>query len=416
MSLSRLIERVSSIIHRPPGGSSRTSASLLASTRESSAGVDHLDEASAAFAVRLHRRLRVVGDNLCASPFSIRAVLALVLAGARGGTARELAELLAVGDQDAALALLQAETGESLQSDALRVAAAAWIDRSVRLLPDFEASIQPLLVGGFQVVDFGSGRAVGATINEWVRERTAGRIDSIVDAVPADTRLMLVNAVTFAAKWESPLTVDEMRPRPFSSEDGRTSPLPFMSAEPHAPYARTARYEAVDLAYRDLPYSLLLVLPPADGSLSAFEDTLTAAVLADIVRHLEVQRVQVLLPRFTIESTVIELPAVCAAEGCRSAFDRSAANLSGINGLTPPAAEALFVNEVRHRARIEVDETGTTATAATVAVIQEAASPRHVPPPPPRFVADRPFLFVLRNRVTGSIIFMGRVADPTPSS
>ena len=374
-----------------------------------------------AFALALYARLRGTGANLICSPFSIRVVLAMVLAGARGETAAQMKRALGFGDDEEAL---HGDMGAALRwLESLRangcdfdVANSLWIQRGAPILDGFRDRMERHYGGESRSVDYRTdAEAVRVRVNSWVEENTRGMIRELLSprSLTRDTRLVLANAIAFRGAWAFPFPADFTHDAVFRLATGARRTASFMSQEEVLPYLKGPSYQAVDLPYQGERLSLLVILPDADDGLEALEERLDADWLRECSRQLVRRQVEVELPKFRLEWGG-HLRDELAALGVNDVFDRSRADLSGINGLRPPSEEALFVSQVVHRAVIEVDESGTTAAAASANVIT-TVSALPLPPPPPVFRADHPFLFAIRERASGAILFLGRVVDPEGS-
>ncbi|HEY4240426.1 MAG TPA: serpin family protein [Kofleriaceae bacterium] len=347
---------------------------------------------SNAFGFELWARVRALPGNLAISPASISTALAMTYAGARGETAKEMQRVLHLPD------------GAMQQWDALwrsrgpgrselRIANRLFGERSLgfeQAVLDETAALEPL--------DFIKHPAQArATINAWVERETRERIRELlpVDAITVDTRLVLVNALYFLAKWVTPFVDYKTRPAKFLDRD-----VPTMNNIARFGYAKRDGVQLLAMPYRG-GESMLVMLPDArDGALDVDADRLAGWRSA-----LETKLVQVALPKFRIDATSpLSLEAPLKALGMTTAFSRDAADFSGMT-----TAEALCLSSVFHKTFVRVDEKGTEAAAATAA----AMVPRSGPPRPEvTFIADRPFLFAIIDDATGLVLFLGRCTSP----
>jgi serpin B len=377
------------------------------------------------FAVALYGQLRQRPGNLFFSPLSVRAALAMALAGARGETAAEMSK-----------ALCFAASGEDLHSDLgyllqrlnaalgveyeMTVASSLWGQAGISLQAAFVDLLARHYRGEMNLVDFrGDAEAACREINRWVEEKTRRKIKDIVSTGSLDptSRLVLVNAVYFKGLWALPFRKADTRDKPFHLAGGGTVKVPLMGQQKPISYVQARDYQAVDLVYQGGDLSLLVLLPDRRDGLADLEKTLSASLLHDCVAQMESREVELYLPRFRITSDAMDLRDPLTALGMPRAFERSQADFSGIDGHAPPDEEALFIAAVLHKAFVEVNEEGTEAAAATAVLIPLAASmgaPR--PPAVPVFRADHPFVFAIRDRRNGAILFLGRMADPTRAS
>jgi len=189
--------------------------------------------------------------------------------------------------------------------------------------------------------------------------------------------------------------------------------VPLMYQQQTIRYMQGRGFQAVDLDYRGDDLSLLVLLPDKRDGLSDLEQKLDLRTLVECVGEMRSCEIKLYLPPFKFSWGVIDLHESLEALGMKAAFDRTRANFSGINGLVPPNKDALFISAVFHKAFVEVNEEGTEAAAATAVVMELAmAMPSYKPPPIPVFRADHPFVFAIRERRSGAILFLGRVTDP----
>jgi serpin B len=240
-----------------------------------------------------------------------------------------------------------------------------------------------------------------------VASRTHGRIRDLVPAntLGQNTAAVLVDAVFFRAAWEEPFSARATATAPFTRAPGHPVPVRMMNLTTDLPYSETRDAQVVSLRYADARHSLVVILPRATNGLSALEARLTPGTLNGWLSGLSPRSVRLALPRFTMTHSE-RLDAALAAMGMPAAFDPAAADFSGI-----APARRLWISAVLHRAFVAVDETGTEAAAATAVEMLMEMVVQHAHPSP--FIADHPFLFLIRDDRTGVILFMGRVADPS---
>jgi serpin B len=372
------------------------------------------------FAAALYGRLRERLDKLFFSPFSIATALAMTYAGARGETAVQMREALRCSASDERLhaglaSILRRLNAAGGRQYALAVANSLWGQQGAPLQPDFLDWIARHYDGAIYLVDFRrAAQAARAAINQWVEEKTKQRIRDLIppDGVDALTRLVLVNAVYFKGLWEMPFAQSATRDEPFYFPDGRKVQVPLMHQREHMPYMQGPKYQAVELFYQGNDLSMLVLLPDRKGGLAKLEKALSARMLHDCVEQMGDREVKLYLPRFKINWGTKNLKDILIDLGMTLAFDLDQADFSGINGCQPPSKEALLVAGVFHKAFVEVNEKGTAAAAATGIMGIERGPPR-TPPPVAIFRADHPFLFAIRDRWTGAVLFLGRTIDPT---
>jgi serpin B len=339
------------------------------------------------FAMDIYRQAGAAGGNVVLSPYSIAIALRMLLAGARGKTAEEIARVV----PDAPLPVAGV-----LSANALWMLAGYPLEASFvgALMRDFGAIVE--------AVDFARSEAAAARINRWVSDQTRGNITNLVPSRVLDgrTRLVLTNAVYLKALWTAPFDPEATRDAEFHLDDRREVTVKMMAQRNMwLSAARIPGGRVFEIPYQDGALSMLVCLPDAVDGLAEME-----AALDPSGWTLTPRRADVFLPRFGARMSV-NLKLLLQAMGIRCAFDEVAADLSGI------ANEELYVSAALHEARIEVDEKGTEAAAATaISIGTRAALPRCE-----EFRVDRPFLFFIR-AADGAVVFIGRVADPRSGS
>ncbi len=224
-------------------------------------------------------------------------------------------------------------------------------------------------------------------------------------ALDSRTRLVLVNAIYFLANWTHAFPEEATTDKTFTTLDGTDREVPMMRLEREWAYAEHDGVQAVELPYVGDDTAMLTVLPPT-GGFEEYEQRLDAQQLAGLIDELEPRSGTVRLPRFEF-TTSVQLSDPLETLGVTDAFDPGQADLTGVAN-PEETEEDLYLKEAYHDAAVAVDEDGTKAAAATGSVIGETSAPAN----PFEFVADRPFLFVIRDRPTGTILFLGRAVDP----
>ena len=328
--------------------------------------------------------------------------------GARGPTAAQIARTLhlrgprafeALGSLQRAIAAGQAVAAHGdAEAPTLDLADALFLQRGFPVLPSFTSGLQQHFGAFPESVDF-SGDPTGAlnAINGWASEHTEGIIPRLLESVPPDTVLTLVNAVYLKAAWLFQFNPSKSAPAPFHNRAGATT-AEFMHEIDHLRFGSGPGYKAVELPYRSSNLSLLVVLPKKQ-SLGALQYRLDARGLAHIVHSLSLRTVRLSLPRFHL-STQVALNDALKSLGMTLPFTGSA-NFTGIAG-----AGGLYIDLVEHAADFNVEETGTVAAAATAVRVRKSRPRRAT------FKANHPFLFFLRDDATGAVLFAGRVIRP----
>ncbi len=369
-----------------------------------------------AFALDLYQQVRKDKGNLFYSPFSISEALAIAHAGARAETETQMATALhfdldqsklhpAFNALDLALASRgMGAAGTDGTGFRLTIANALWGQTGHSFSTSFLDIIGENYGDGVHVVDFkGAPEDSRTLINEWVSGKTEDRIKDLLPqgAVTPDTRLVITNAVYFNAAWQVPFDVSGTKLASFTRPDGSNVDVPTMSGYREVPHGEGPGYAAVALPYDGNELSMVLLLPP-QGTLDAFEAALTPDKLATILAGMTSHGVSITLPRFKVEAS-FSLKDQLGKLGMPVAFTEMA-DFSGIDGKTD-----LFLSAVVHKAYVTVDETGTEAAAATGAVVGTTSVP-----PAAEIHLDHSFLFLIRDDKTRTVLFLGRVEDPSP--
>ena len=387
--------------------------------------VDKLVRGNGAFAFDLYRTLSADDGNLFFSPYSISTALGMTYAGARGETERQMADTLHfLLPQDRLHAAfntlhldLDSQGGKKDDNDPsafqLNVANALWGRQGYHFLDEFTTVAAESYGAGVRPTDFvGQPEESRVRINDWVADETEKRITDLIPEGKFDDQppaLVLTNAIYFNAAW---LRKFDAMPAPtdFHRLDGETVAVPMMNRTGKRRYASGDGYQAVDLQYKFSQISMTILVPDS-GTFEEFEDSLDEEIVKQVTEDLETRQVVLTMPKFDFESS-FDLVDTLRGMGMRDAFDGLRADFSGMDGLSCMAGDVqcLFISDVIHKAFVAVDEEGTEAAAATAAIAMPASG---APGPPLEFTVDRPFIFLIRDRATGTILFVGRVLDPS---
>ncbi len=377
---------------------------------------------NSAFAFDLYRTLKAEDGNLFYSPHSISLALAMTYGGARGETESQIADTLRFSLPQnrlhpafSNLDLQLASRGEDVadrdgEGFRLNIVNAVWGQQDYEFQEAFLDVLAESYGAGVRPVDFiGAPEDSRATINDWVAETTEDRIKDLLPQGVIDslTRMVLTNAIYFNASWQFPFNEADTRERPFHLLDGSSVDVQMMRIQEDFSYAEGDGYQAVDLPYVGDDLSMTILLPD-DGRFREFEDALDAALVERVIADLVTAHVTLDMPKFEFESQ-FRLGETLKAMGMPDAFDAGASDFSGINDRSCAEGdeECLYIKEVVHKAFVSVDEEGTEAAAATAVVMTtESAPPKQV-----SVTVDRPFIFLIRDRETGAILFVGRVEE-----
>ncbi len=370
--------------------------------------VEAVVQGNTGFALDLYQRLRAAEGNLFFSPYSISTALAMAYAGARGNTEAQMAQVLRFppGQErlHPAFALLEAKLDEIGRKGhvQMRVANALWPKEGYALLEAFLALTKQYYGVLIRAVDYGQAEAARRTINGWVEDKTQRKIKDIIPPGLLDelTRLILVNAIYFKGDWASQFDRKRTRRAPFSVKPDEQVRVPMMSQQSAFRHGQDDGLQVLELPYAGGDLSMLVLLPRAIDGLAALEAHLTVENLDRWTRGLIRSDVQVFLPRFEM-TCAFGLGDTLMSMGMVDAFGD--ADFSGMDG-----TRSLYIGAVLHKAFVAVNEEGTEAAAATAVVMRTMA----VASPVLTFRADHPFLFLIRENSTGSVLFVGRVTNP----
>jgi serpin B len=365
-----------------------------------------------AFASDLFLRLRTNQGNVFFSPYSISTCLAMTATGARGETAQQMSKVLHLGTNQAQMTALfgalQSRLNEAQEKKQieLNIANSLWAQKGKDFLPTFLDPATKDFGATLKQVDYRTAaESARKDINSWVSDSTKGKITDLLapGVLTADTRLVLVNAIYFKGLWARPFPKSSTTNAPFSITAEQKTQAPLMHVTASFKYAEVRSLQILELPYVGGDISMVILLPSTPYALKILEPFINEQSFNTWLGATREQKVEVYLPRFKMTSS-FDLKATLADLGMTSAFSSMVADFSGMDD-----ARDLFLSDVVHKAFVDVNEEGTEAAAATGAVMSLTSA---MPAQPPVFRADHPFLFLLRDNKTGSILFMGRVIDP----
>ncbi len=374
-----------------------------------------LVKGNSGFALDLYQQVRGKEGNLFYSPFSISMALAMTWAGAKNETETAMAGTLRFELPQAQLHpafnwldLELSSRGKGAKAAdgkafRLNVVNALWGQVGYNFEQPFLDTLGVNYGAGMRIVDFqGDAQGSADVINGWVNTETEGKIKELVPAtaISGATVLILTNAIYFNAAWKEPFKESATQNGPFTKTDGSQVTVPMMSGFQEAPYAEGDDYQALVMPYDGDEMSMVLVLPK--GDLEGFEASFDADKLSAIVGGATEHAVDVEMPKFKFDYE-LGLKKTLMEMGMKVAFTPGEADFAGINSKGKP-----FIEDVLHKAFIGVNEAGTEAAAATAVIVGDESAPE-----PAAISLDRPFLFFIRDNATGSLLFVGRVADPS---
>jgi len=381
----------------------------------SPADVATLVDGNTAFSFDLFQELKSEDGNMFCSPYSISLALAMTYAGARGETEQQMADTLhydlsqhnlhpAFNYLDMELAKRgKGARGKDDEGFRLNIVNAIWGQKDFTFLPEFLDTLAENYGAGLRLLDFiNETEKSRITINDLVSDETEGRIQDLIPQgqLDAATRLVLTNAIYFNAAWqyrfEKSMTSDSV----FHLLNGQDINVPMMRQTESFGYTTGDGYQAVELQYDGGELSMVILLPDP-GEYDSFEDQLNVENTNEIINRLQYTQVALAMPKFEFESE-FKMKDTLSRMGMPVAFSPSA-DFSGMTG-----GKELYIDQVIHKAFVSVDEAGTEAAAATAVDMKLTSMPAE----PVNVTIDHPFIFLIRDIETGTILFVGRVMNP----
>ncbi|XP_063154879.1 leukocyte elastase inhibitor-like [Candoia aspera] len=380
--------------------------------------MDKLANANSQFALDLFQKLNEdhPTDNIFFSPIGVSSALGMIYLGAGGNTATQFKKILhadGVEDFHSILCTLNTKLNRSNAPYILKLANRLYGEKTYTFLSDFLTSTQNLYGAELSTVDFSNAPdKARKEINQWVEQQTEGKIPELLSesSISEVTRLVLVNAIYFKGSWAEAFKEEETKDKPFrlNKTEKKNVKMMFMKEKLPFGYIPECKCRVLELPYQGEEFSMIILLP------DDIEDNSTG--LEQLEKQLSLEKLQewtqpknmpsdvdiyVHLPKFKLEESY-DLKYYLTALGLLDVFDSGKANLSGMSG-----AQDLHVSKIVHKSFIEVNEVGTEAAAATAATIMLLCLPREED-----FIADHPFLFLIRHNRTKTILFLGRFASP----
>ncbi|XP_033739736.1 leukocyte elastase inhibitor-like [Pecten maximus] len=351
-------------------------------------------------------------SNSVISPYSVSAALMLSMLGTEGMSKVQIMEALRLSDVPTGniheeYRKLHTELNTS-GNDVLNIANKIFSKEGLKLKAEYRDNSKLYYGSEMELLNFG-GDPEGSRkkINDWVEAQTNNKIQDLIPAgsINALSLIILANAIYFKGSWETKFPTAATAKRQFNVSGTETMDVDMMSAEEqNIPFGWFSKYEctAVELPYEGRNRSMVIVLPNSVEGLSNIEDKLSLAMINEILKGMQRMELEVALPKFKIEAK-FDLKGVLAKLGICDVFSPENADLSGM--FDSPPADA-HISDVVHKAFVEVNEEGTEAAAATGIMIRALSLPQ-------QFVADRPFLFFIRDVTSGTVLFIGKFVRPT---
>jgi|YNPMSStandDraft_1061717.scaffolds.fasta_scaffold00706_6 serpin B len=385
-----------------------------------SADLAELVSGNTAFALSLYHLLSAENpaSNLFYSPYSISVALAMTYAGARGETEQQMANALHFSlpqerlhaafnalDQQLNTLAQGGQGSEEGQGFRLHLANALWGQQGFEFLNEFLDTLAQNYAAGLRLVDFRADpEAARQVINQWVSDQTEQRIQNLIPQGALDplTRLVLTNAIYFNAAWQYPFQKEATTEEPFFLLNGEKLTVAMMKLNKTLLYAEGADFQLVSLPYEGGRIEMVVILPAA-GQFEALQAKIDPAWLTEALAQRQLHTVNLSMPKFKVESDFSLVDALSTL-GMPAAFQPDQADFSGMDG-----RQDLYIGEVLHKAYVNVDEAGTEAAAATAVIMELTAA---LPEQPVIMTVNRPFLFLIREVQSGSLLFVGQVTQP----
>ncbi len=385
---------------------------FLAAQIDSSASATQINIAEFVnpLAIDLYKKLGAeIDGNFLLSPYGISSALAMAYGGAHGETAEQMKTTLHFGGQNATHLTFSSFREKLIAIEEkgcveLCIANSLWPQASYEIRPDYLSLIRKFYDSEVGSVDYKTdAKGARQTINGWANNKTKNRIKDLIpeDMLSSGTRLVLANAIYFKGDWQAQFQHENTEKAPFNVNKNTTTEVSMMH-QTKIPFglAHTNDFRALELPYKGLDISMLILLPNEIDGLHLLEKTLTTKMISSL--EFSKQTVLVDLPKFKFESS-FNLGNTLAALGMPLPFSNQA-DFSGMN-----QSRKLWLNTAMHKTFVEVNERGTEACGTLLFTMITGRGNK----PPAQFTADHPFLFLIRENTTDTILFIGRVADPS---
>lgn len=399
-------------------GCAKVETPNVVNTQASPESINSVVAANNQFAFELYSKYKDENKNVFFSPYSISTALAMTYEGARGKTAEEMQNVFHFPEESVRLpayASIYNELNKGSSDYKLNTANALWAQKDFTFLKEYFDLVGNYYGGKVTNLDFVSETEKSRqTINNWVAGQTNDKIKDIipVGVLNSMTRLVLTNAIYFKGTWQIQFKKSNTQEADFRISPLNTIKVPMMhlsGEKANFNYLEIEHLQILELPYEGNDLSMLILLPeecigdfvPCTNYMKMFEDSLTAEKLSELKSQMRESNVAVSLPKFKFETKYF-MANTLAEMGMPTAFSDTDADFSGMDG-----KKDLYISDVIHQAFVDVNEEGTEAAAATAVVMaMKSAGPGII------FNADHPFIFVIQQKQTGNILFMGKVIDP----
>lgn len=381
-------------------------------------GIDMLIRQQSDFALDLYKHLGNQEGNLCFSPYGISASLAMAMAGGKGQTRKQMSEILRFPAEDNSIGALFSSMssridGLNSQGSEIVISNSLWPQIGYEIRPEYH----DLLKNHFRVstnsLDFSTKPLESArSINDWVFQQTGGRIKDIVsaDTLNSSTKMLIMNAISFKGQWAVKFDTSLTEKAPFFITQKRSIETSMMETTADFRHFRNSVCQGIEIPYVGNELSMCVLLPDNPDGIKVIEDELSTTNLRAWKDQLKLSRVLLHFPKFELQQST-ELSKPLVSMGMRDAFD---AGLADFTGIAPASINGLYISSVIQNVRVEVNEEGTQASSTTASHVSDSLSAKA--PEVTSFKVDRPFIFFIKDNVSGIILFMGRMTNPGNNS
>ena len=367
-----------------------------------------------AFAVDFYRQISGNDDNIFFSPTSMYMAFSMLYEGARENTAQQIQQVFGFEPDEAlrhnATAHMMASVNQNDPYATLNLANAIWIADWFAPYDAYTDIIRNTYLASAEKVDFMDENDSVKRINKWASDNTQGKIDKVIrqEDVNAATAMVINNAIYFKGTWLTQFPVEDTTQSDFYSNSTESTSTDFMNVHGMFDYVSMDGAQVLKMQYKGDRLSMLILLPHDTDGIQQLEETLSVGQIERWMASLSNQEVTVSVPKFEIR-VQYKLNEPLIALGIKDAFSEIFADLSGITDMPP--SRNLYVSDAIQDAYVKVNEVGTEAAAVTT--IKGGLNESLVIPQPLRFTADHPFIFIIQDNESGTILFMGRVSDPS---
>ena len=353
------------------------------------------------------------GKNLALSPASLELALLMTRAGAVGETADEMkSALFMTGLSDDEILKASKQLMWRANTNGMEAANSIWMEKDYGFSADYIRALNDSFMSDAFAVDFiNDAKKATDDINSWASDKTHGKIPEMNPApLPADTKLVLVNALYFLGDWQNPFEANDSYKENFKTADGDVETMFMHKAEADMLYSETAGYQMISMPFKgaegesDSPYSMAFILPAEGSDINELMNTIAEDGFSPAVKAMTNETVNLSLPKFefTFDTSMVN---TMEDLGMTKAFT-DAAEFDNMTG----SANNLAISDILHKCYIRVDEEGAEAAAVTeVIMVETALAPQD---DVKNFTADRPFLFAIYDETDNTVLFLGAVANP----